>query len=65
MIEERITHQTTSLTRQDERLDEQDKRLRQLEFLSSRRGVMLNYVERFGWLVLTAAIGLLSYFLRG
>ncbi|MET4695022.1 hypothetical protein [Endozoicomonas lisbonensis] len=65
MIEERITHQTTSLTRQGERLDHQDKRIRQLEFQSSRRGVMLNYIERFGWIVLTATIGLLSYFLRG
>ena len=65
MIEERITHQTTSLGRQNERLDEQDKRIRFLEFQSSRRGVMLNYIERFGWIVLTASIGLLSYFLKG
>ena len=65
MIEERITHQTTSLSRQNERLDEQDKRIRLLEFQASRRGVMLNYIERFGWIVLTAVIGLLSYFLKG
>ncbi|WP_263322576.1 hypothetical protein [Endozoicomonas sp. Mp262] len=65
MIEERITHQTTGLNRQNERLDGHEKRLRQLEFQSSTRGVVLSYIERFGWLLLTASIGLLSYFLRG
>lgn len=65
MIEERISNQTTTFTRQNERLDNQEKRIRSLEFQSSRRGVMLNYVERFGWIVLTAGIGLVSYYLRG
>ncbi len=42
MIEERITHQTTGLNRQNERLDGHEKRLRQLEFQSSTRGVILS-----------------------
>ena len=65
MIEERLSNQTTTLTHQNEQLDHEEKRIRSLEFQSSRRGVMLNYVERFGWIVLTAGIGLLSYYLRG
>ena len=65
MIEERITHQNDGLNRQVERLDDHEKRLRLMEFQSSARGVVLGYIERFGWIVLTATIGLLSYFLRG
>ena len=63
-IEERIAHQTENMIQINTRLNDMESRIRSLEFQSSSRGVVIGYIERFGWILMTAAIGLAAYFLR-
>ncbi|MTI13020.1 hypothetical protein [Sansalvadorimonas verongulae] len=63
-IEERMVHQTTTLDSLNRKLEDSEKRIRNLESQASARGVVLASVERFGWLVLTTVIGVVAYTLK-
>ena len=63
-IEERISHQTESMGQIDSRLNDMEARIRTLELQSSSRGVLLAGIERFGWIVISALIGVAAYFFR-
>ena len=63
-IEERISHQTESMGQIDSRLNDMEARIRTLELQSSSRGVLVAGIERFGWIVISALIGLAAYFFR-
>ncbi|MBO9484132.1 hypothetical protein [Salinisphaera sp. G21_0] len=63
-IEERISHQNDNMNQLDSKLSEMEARIRALELQGSSRGVLLAGIERFGWLVVSALIGLVAYFFR-
>ncbi|WP_067582781.1 hypothetical protein [Endozoicomonas ascidiicola] len=63
-IEERIAHQTESMGQIDSRLNDMEARIRTLELQGSSRGILLAGIERFGWIVISAFIGLAAYFFR-
>ena len=63
-IEERISHQTEGMSQIDARLNDMEARIRALELQSSSRGVLLAGIERFGWIITSALIGLAAYFFR-
>ena len=63
-IEERISHQNDNMNQLDSRLGEMEARIRALELQGSSRGVLLAGMERFGWLVVSALIGLVAFFFR-
>ena len=64
-VEERLIHQTSSLDSLNRKLEESEQRIRTLEHQAGARGVVLASIERFGWLVLTTALGIIAYTLRG
>ncbi|WP_419833503.1 hypothetical protein [Endozoicomonas atrinae] len=63
-IEERISHQNENMGTIDARLNDMETRIRTLEQASNSRGVILAGIERFGWIVISAMIGLAAYFVR-
>ena len=63
-IEERISHQTESMGQIDTRISDMESRIRALEFQSNSRGVVISYFERFGWILVTTAIGLAGLFFQ-
>ncbi|WP_299735356.1 hypothetical protein [uncultured Endozoicomonas sp.] len=63
-IEERISHQTENMGQIDSRLNDMEARIRTLELQGSSRGVLLAGIERFGWIAISALIGLAAYFFR-
>ncbi|WP_419533726.1 hypothetical protein [Endozoicomonas sp.] len=63
-IEERISHQNDNMNQLDSKLSEMEARIRALELQGSSRGVLLAGIERFGWLVVSALIGLVAFFFR-
>ena len=63
-IEERIAHQTESMGQIDARLNDMEARIRTLELQSSSRGVLLAGIERFGWIVISALIGVAAFFYK-
>ncbi len=63
-IEERISHQNDNMNQLDSKLSEMEARIRALKLQGSSRGVLLAGIERFGWLVVSALIGLVTFFFR-
>ncbi|WP_067518580.1 hypothetical protein [Endozoicomonas ascidiicola] len=63
-IEERISHQNDNMHQLDAKLSDMESRIRTLELQGSSRGVLLAGIERFGWIVISALIGLAAYFFR-
>ncbi len=63
-IEERISHQTESMGQIDSRLNDMEARIRTLELQGSSRGVLLAGIERFGWIVISALIGVAAFFYK-
>lgn len=63
-IEERISHQHDNMNQVDSKLSDLEKRIRTLELQGSSRGVVIGSIERFGWIVMSALIGLVAYFFR-
>ncbi len=63
-IEERISHQNENMGTIDARINDMETRIRTLERASNSRGVILAGIERFGWIVISAMIGLAAYFVR-
>lgn len=63
-IEERISHQNDNMNQLDSKLSEMEARIRALELQGSSRGVLLAGIERLGWLVVSALIGLVAFFFR-
>lgn len=63
-IEERISHQNQNMIQLDAQFKDMEDRIRQLEYQGGTRGVLLRHIERFGWLLISAVIGLLAYFFR-
>ena len=63
-IEERISHQTENLGQFDSKLADLEIRVRALETQSSSRGVLLAHIERFGWIFISAMVGLAAYFFK-
>ena len=61
-IEERISHQHDNMNQVDSKLSDLEKRIRTLELQGSSRGVVIGSIERFGWIVMSALIGLVAYF---
>ena len=61
-IEERISHQHDNMNQVDSKLSDLEKRIRTLELQGSSRGVVIGSIERFGWIVMSALIGLIAYF---
>ncbi len=60
-----IVHQTTTLDSLNRKLEDSEKRIRNLERQASARGVVLASVERFDWLILTTAIAANTYKFKG
>lgn len=63
-VEERITTIFSRLETIDTRQATHSERITTLERTSDGRGHALRFVERLFWIVATAAVGLLFYFLR-
>ena len=63
-IEERISHQNDNLNQVDNKLSDLEARIRTLELHSSSRAVVIGSIERFGWMVISALIGVVAYFFR-
>ena len=63
-IEERISNQTSTMNKLYDDITSLEKRVRAIEYQSSARGVVIGSVERFGWLVITAAIGIAAYYFK-
>ncbi len=63
-IKERISHQHDNMNQVDSKLSDLEKRIRTLELQGSSRGVVIGSIERFGWIVMSALIGLVAYFFR-
>ncbi|WP_066015951.1 hypothetical protein [Endozoicomonas atrinae] len=63
-IEERISHQNDNMNQLDSKHSEMEARIRALELQGSSRGVLLAGIERLGWLVVSALIGLVAFFFR-
>ena len=64
-VEERLIHQTSSLDSLNRKLEESEQRIRLLEHQAGARGVVLASIERFGWLLLTTALGVIAYTFKG
>ena len=63
-IEERIAHQTEGMSQLDSRLNDMETRIRSLELQSSSRGIIIAHIERFGWILVTALVGVGAYLLK-
>lgn len=63
-IEERISHQHDNMNQVDSKLGDLEARIRTLELQGSSRGVVIGSIERFGWIAVSALIGVVAYFFR-
>ena len=63
-IAERISHQNDNLNQVDNKLSDLEGRSRTLELHSSSRAMVIGSIERFGWIVISALIGIVAYFFR-
>lgn len=63
-IEERISHQNDNMNQVDGKLNDLETRIRALEVQGSSRGVVIGGIERFGWIAVSALIGVVAYFFR-
>ena len=48
----------------DAKLSDLEARIRTLELQGSSRGVVIGGIERFGWIAVSALIGVVAYFFR-
>ena len=63
-IKERISHQHDNMNQVDSKLSDLEARIRTLELQGSSRGVVIGSIERFGWIAVSALIGVVAYFFR-
>ena len=63
-IEERISHQNDNMNQVDSKLSDLEARIRTLELQGSSSGVVIGGIERFGWIAVSALIGVVAYFVR-
>lgn len=64
-VEERIGTIFNRLDIIDARLAEHSKRISNVEKTSDGRGVVFRLVDRLFWIIVTAAVGLVTYFAKG
>ena len=63
-LEERQDATTSRLDRQDGRMDSHSHRIGNLEREAAASGKFVGMMERGWWVVATAGVGLIAYFLR-
>ena len=64
-LEERQDATNRRLDRQDARMDSHSGRIGGLEQVAAASSKQTGMLERAGWVVATAGVGLLTFFLRG
>ncbi|MBT4836631.1 MAG: hypothetical protein HON94_04725 [Methylococcales bacterium] len=63
-MDERLVNHHNSMSRLGNRVDECDKRLRNLEIDAKGQGVATSNIERIGWIVFSACIGLAVWLIK-
>ena len=64
-LEERQDGQARRLDRADGRMDMHSKRIGTLEQTVAANNTQTGMIERAAWVVMSAAVGMLAYFLKG
>jgi DNA repair ATPase RecN len=64
-IEERMSHYHEGIARMGCRFDDHEERLRLMEEMTKRNAVVVSHVEKFGWLLISTAVGLWLWWVMG